>query len=111
MTDASGQRGRSGKVIRRAQRSKLFAPAELRSATGLQQGFLLDVSISGGQIHVGRPPAAGTIVTVTCGRVTRPARVAWVEGRRTGLAFIMPLDASEVAHVMTSSETGRVPLR
>jgi hypothetical protein len=90
-------------AARRAPRRKLFQPAELRQGTTVQRVHLLDLSTAGGLIHLTTPPAAGTIVMLACGPLSRSARVAWAGERRIGIAFVLPLSEAEVAAVATGS--------
>lgn len=100
MDVASGYRDQNGRVARRARRDRLFLPIELRSATGVQSGYLLDLSTSGGQVRATVPPAAGTIVTLIAREVVRPARIAWVKDHRIGLAFVKPLTPGELVELV-----------
>ncbi|HEU0043205.1 PilZ domain-containing protein [Sphingomonas sp.] len=81
-------------------RRKLFQPAQLDAAGGTRRMHLLDLSETGALANSPEPPPSGSFVSLICGDLRRSARVVWVEGRRFGLAFVMPLSANEVQGVL-----------
>jgi hypothetical protein len=90
----------SEQTARARPRRKLFQPAELDMAGGRGRVHLLDLSESGAQLNAARPPLQGSFVSLSCGDLRRSARVAWVAGRRVGIAFLMPLTSREVEAVL-----------
>ncbi|SEN23300.1 PilZ domain-containing protein [Sphingomonas gellani] len=90
----------NGRALRAARRRKLFQPAELRHGDMTQRVHLLDLSTSGGLVHITAPPPAGAIVTISCGPLSRSARVAWSAERRIGVAFVRALSDRELEAVI-----------
>ena len=63
---------------------------------------LLDLSTVGAQCFCTNSPEAGTHVTIHCGPLVRPAKVAWAQGQRFGLMFHEPVDESTISTMIAS---------
>ena len=87
-------------AARARPRRKLFQPAELDMAGGRGRVHLLDLSETGAKLNAVRAPLQGSFVSLSCGELRRSARVAWVNGRRVGITFLMPLTTREVEAVL-----------
>lgn len=88
------------RALRVRPRRKSFQPAELDTAAGPLRVHVLDLSETGALIDAARPPALDSFVTLICGSLRRSARVAWVNGTRLGVRFVMPLSAAQVDDVL-----------
>jgi len=57
-------------------------------------------------VHCDDPPANGALVRVKCGSGTLPARVAWVSGKRFGIAFAAPLSDAQLSSLFIGQARG-----
>lgn len=85
---------------RQAPRLKLFQPAEMRSRGDESRVHLLNLSTSGALVYGEKVPALGEEVQLRCSLPLGPGRVAWVEGRRFGVAFRQTLSDAVVEQVL-----------
>ena len=85
-----------GGEARRDLRFELRLGASLRTAAGLAQISLLDVSRGGALAEARVAPAGGSRVALMLERLEVEARVAWVRGAQFGLAFDRPISATEL---------------
>ena len=51
-------------------------------------------------VHCDDPQAHGALVRVKYGSGTLPARVAWVSGKRFGIAFAVPLSEAQLSSLL-----------
>lgn len=85
-----------GTSARAAPRAKVFQPAEMLAGTTTSRIHLLDLSRVGALVYGQSPPSVGTIVRLNGSRAIGAARVAWVDGKRFGVAFAVPLTQSQL---------------
>jgi hypothetical protein len=72
---------------RKGKRSRVLFKATI-SARGREfEARIRDLSALGVLVEMDQPPALGTKVCFSRGKLSAPARVAWVGGTRAGLAF------------------------
>ena len=88
-----------------APRTKLFQPTELRDEAGARRAHLLDVSATDVLLHADQPPATGGVVQVGLCGAMRPAVVMWVDAKRVGLSWRVPMDEAQLADVADSQRT------
>lgn len=90
---------------RRATRFKVFQPAEMALGSDAPvRVHLLNVSVGGALVYAEAAPAVGTEVTLACGMVRGPGRVAWSAGRRFGVEFAQPIAESQVQALLISQD-------
>lgn len=82
--------------LRAAQRYKLFQPTEISTGEGYRRAHLLNVSVSGALMYASDCPERGEDLKVRCGSRTLAALVAWRDGRRFGVRFMVPLSEADV---------------
>jgi len=81
---------------REARRARVLLAAKLRTPEGERDIRLRDLSCKGALIECREPPTTGSKVTFVRGETVVPSRVAWTAGNRVGLAFVRPIQESEV---------------
>jgi hypothetical protein len=81
---------------RKSRRSHVLMSASLRSNGGDQPVKLRNLSEHGALVEADSLPDVGTIVRFRKGDLNLPARVAWVDNGRAGVAFDAPLDPESV---------------
>jgi hypothetical protein len=81
---------------RKSRRSHVLMSATLETDAGSQPVSLRDLSSQGALVKAKPLPIAGTVVRFRKGELDLPARVAWVERDRAGIAFDAPLDPESV---------------
>jgi hypothetical protein len=95
---------REGAKLRAAPRIKIFQPAGMAHGSGAPtRVHLLNISISGAQVHAPRAPAAGDEVWLDCGIPLGAARVQWTSGNRFGVKFADPIDAAQLEAILGAS--------
>ena len=91
---------RNGTSIQRVRPQNMTAsPAQMDTAAGPQSVLLVELSASGALVDIAVPPPEGSFVTLVCGPLHRSACVAWAEGQRCSVDFVMPLTSAQVAAV------------
>lgn len=81
---------------RKTRRSHVLMAATLVTGAGAQAVGLRDLSSQGALVRGKALPPAGAVVRFRKGELDLPARVAWVERDRAGIAFDAPLDPEAV---------------
>ena len=92
--------------LRATPRYKLFEPTELTVGALEMRVHMLNLSSGGALIHGAEPPTPGTRVRLRCGPTFLSAKVAWTNGSRFGLTFLVPLNDNQVKGVL--DEQGRL---
>lgn len=91
--------------MRAKPRFKLFQPTEMTaSGATTTRVHILNLSAGGALVYAAAPPRPGTALRLRCGDESRPARVAWTEERRFGIAFTVPLADTQVTRVIADQE-------
>ena len=85
-----------GSDRRRKPRLRVLLNATVETQDGEQTAKLRNLSPTGAQIEMDRPPAVGTLVTFRRGNTMAPATIVWARGSAIGLQFIRPIHQSEV---------------
>lgn len=85
---------------RRHGRATVLLRARIAAPGGEVRGFVRNLSRTGALMDAHHDLAADAAVTLACGGLTIPARVAWVEQRRLGLEFAVALDEKAVASLV-----------
>ena len=86
--------------LRAKPRLKLFEPTELEAGPAPTRAHLLDLSATGALVHSASPPAPGQSVKLALDGKPRQARVMWVDDRRFGVAFRVPLSDGQVTDIL-----------
>ena len=81
---------------RRSRRSNVLMAAALETATGLANVTLRNLSADGALIEGDGLPEQGYAVIFRKKDLVISGRIAWVNGRRAGIAFDMKLDPETV---------------
>lgn len=81
---------------RKSRRSHVLMAATLQTCEGPLPVSLRDLSPQGALVKGKGLPEAGAAVRFRKGELDLPARVAWVETDRAGIAFDSPLDPEAV---------------
>lgn len=76
------------------RRQRLLLSAQMIDAGGTRAVHLLNISGTGAKLDADEVPMQDEQVTLLCGGLTIPARVAWVAETRFGIAFDMPIDVA-----------------
>lgn len=87
---------------RRHGRAAVLLRAKIRAEGGDVRGFVRNLSETGAMMDAHHALATDMVVTLHCGDMAIPARVAWVEERRLGLQFNAALDAATVAMLVAT---------
>lgn len=90
--------------LRATPRYKLFEPTELVVCGPKLRVHMLNLSVGGALIHGAEPPTSGTRVRLRCGLDHLSAKVAWTNGSRFGLTFLVPLNDNQVTLVLAEQE-------
>lgn len=90
--------------LRATPRYKLFQPTEICTDGSTRRVHLLNLSTGGALIYATDPPPRGTPLRVSCGARSLPARVAWNDGRRFGVAFFTPLSHADVSDAIAAHD-------
>jgi hypothetical protein len=105
---AGGGTGRDGQLMamtdhcengdhhRRSKRSLVLLTAKVRTAAGLLDVRLRNLSQNGALLEAEAPPPIGTELVFERGQTIVKARVAWTSESRFGLEFHVPIEESEV---------------
>jgi hypothetical protein len=80
------------KDIRKGKRSRVLFKATISARGGEFEARIRDLSALGALLEMDQPPALGTKVLFSRGKLSAPARVAWVGGNRAGLEFEHPVN-------------------
>jgi hypothetical protein len=98
--------------LRETPRLKLFEPTEMSGPNGSIRAHILDLSATGALVHAVRPPSVGDHVQLRIAGASRYSRVMWVEDRKFGVAFRLPLAAADIDAVLgRPKERAATPLR
>lgn len=98
--------------LRETPRLKLFEPTELNGPQGRVRAHLLDLSATGALVHAAQPPRPGDHVQVRIAGALRYSRVMWVDDRKFGVAFRLPLASADIDTVLAAQkERAAAPLR
>jgi hypothetical protein len=81
---------------RKSRRSHVLMAATLETDDGARAVSLRDLSPQGALVTGKALPEPGAVVRFRKGELDLPARVAWVERDRAGIAFDAPLDTDSV---------------
>lgn len=81
---------------RKAKRARVLLAAKLKTAGGVVETRLRDLSRKGALVECSERLAVGSEVMFERGSTNVPARVAWTGGQRIGLEFLRMIDESEV---------------
>jgi hypothetical protein len=65
---------------------------------------LIDVSARGARLHADEAPDRGIRIELTCSSVCASGMVRWVDARRFGIRFDMPLMPSELETILARSD-------
>jgi hypothetical protein len=90
--------------LRAQPRLKLFEPTEMENGPASTRAHLLNLSTGGALVHSVAPPARGQDIRLALGGAPRQARVMWVEERRFGVSFRVPLSPGQLNDIV---DTGR----
>lgn len=85
---------------RRTMRRKIFHPATLHVRGDALRIHLLDISEGGLLAHATVPPPMGAMGRIMIDGRPHGVQVMWIDGRRFGCAFTIPLAAGDVALVI-----------
>ncbi|HEV2747399.1 MAG TPA: PilZ domain-containing protein [Allosphingosinicella sp.] len=96
------QKASAGSERRHEERSVLLLRAALVTPYGEVRVYVRNLSQGGALVDGDHPVWPGMEVVLKCGDSEMPARVAWCEEPRFGLAFDAPLDEQEVARLVRS---------
>ena len=72
-------------------RSKVFQTGSYTVSGVAVPIHLLNISSLGAQVYAQKPPRIGDLLSINCGISLGRARVSWVDGKRFGLCFLVPL--------------------
>lgn len=87
-------------AARRATRLKLFEPVLLRTHGESARAHLLDLSATGALAHCDSPPRVGDHVLIEASILGVSGRVMWVQSKRFGVHFDLPLPPFTVDRVV-----------
>jgi hypothetical protein len=76
------------------RRQRLLLTAEMSDLNGTREVHLLNISGTGAKLDSDDVPMQDEKVTLLCGGLSIPSRVAWVDETRFGIAFDMPIDVA-----------------
>lgn len=97
---------------RTAKRARVLLSARLRTADGVIDARLRDLSRKGALVECRAVPPPGTEVTFERGATRVPAHVAWSAQGRAGLEFHSMIDESELlVHIGRRVEPAAPPYR
>ncbi|HEY0269604.1 MAG TPA: PilZ domain-containing protein [Sphingomonas sp.] len=78
------------------RRQRLLLKAEMIDSISTRKVHLLNISGTGAKIDADEVPMRDEKVVLLCNGVSIPARVAWVDETRFGIAFDMPIDTADL---------------
>ena len=78
------------------KRSRVFLSAQFDCGEGSVEARMRDISSTGALLESDVLPPAGAAVTLTCGKTTIEARVAWADRGWFGVEFERPLMVSRL---------------
>lgn len=81
---------------REEKRSRVFLSAQLDCGEGPVDARIRDISTMGALLESDFVPPAGVTLTLTCGKTTLGARVAWADRGWFGVEFETPLMMSRL---------------
>lgn len=81
---------------RDTRRQRLLLTAQMAFADGTREVHLLNISATGAKLDCEVAPSQDEAVTLICGGLRVPGRVAWVDELRFGVAFDTPIDAKQL---------------
>ena len=85
--------GRALPVQKRDQkRARVWLSGVIGGADWQQDVHVRDLSAGGALLSCEMPPPVDTTLSLYCGTVEIPARVAWVGNRWVGVEFLAPID-------------------
>lgn len=79
---------------------KAFTPVTLSLAAGQVRAHLLDLSETGALVHSATPVQLDVRIRLQLGTRTLAAVVVWVDGKKFGVRFAVPLLSSEVQAIV-----------
>jgi hypothetical protein len=94
---------------RRTRRSQVFMAASLEADGVVVQVKLRNLSTEGALVEGERLPSVGSAILFRKKELSLPGRIAWITGRRAGVAFDELLDPEAVLRHVPSPRT-RAPL-
>lgn len=78
------------------RRQRLLLTAQMEFVDGLRDVHLLNISPTGAKLDSDQAPTRDEAVTLICGGLRVPGRVAWVADCRFGVSFDKPIDARQL---------------
>lgn len=96
-----------GMKQRGARRLKSFIPVTLDQEAGTVRAHVLDMSETGALVHCEAAIRSGERLQLRVGHHVLRGGVMWVEGKRFGFRFTLPLTVTEVQAIVSASEAGR----
>lgn len=97
--------------LRAKPRHKMSEPTSVAGPDGTARAHMLDLSATGALLHSLTPPQKHATVRLFVSGSARPARVMWVEDRRFGVHFRLPLSDAEMAGAMALPEPTVIRVR
>lgn len=79
------------------RRATVLLRARLVTAAGELRAYVRNISRGGAMIDANHNLEGGQAVKLLCGDYAMSAQVAWIDGKRLGLAFVAELSEAELA--------------
>ena len=89
---------------RGSRRIKVFLPTEIEIDDTALRAHVLDLSVSGARLHTKGSLQSGSDAKLRLDDKVWPAKVAWVDGGRSGIEFRVQLTLQQVAELIEAEE-------